>query len=593
MVQIRSDSPRGERTTADKAHRTSTTTLAAAAAASRSGLRWTTALLVLVTVMAGAVYHLTAATATAVTASKDARAFVSTTSSQQLRGSDNECRFYLGESAIPGSGLGLFTAIDLQPGQEAQSMADICLYVADTPRRTHFETHSWARDVFLGTFEGESPRGACEGFATLFNSMPPGVQTSKLDLHQTHDNGGLRRDRDAGAGAMTHYYGISSVATRHVAAASELTIDYGDFTYKEGKKYTAPVRTVPWLREHGMCIDHIRIQTATDPSMGRGAFAVRRLKKGTIVAPAPLQLFPNRAAFAEVAVGPEPLFLNYCYSVGDTEMLLYPYGPGVGLINHASPRKGKRKPNVELQWSTHSMNHATWLDLPLSQLRQMDYPGGLILDVVALRNIQPGEELYMDYGEAWETAWDEHVQAWSPDPSASSYVYPQDMDMTQPFRTVEEQQSNPYPSNLATVCWTPNWDRDKDTKMAWTKPTYDWPEGITYCNIQQRTKLVDKKDGALVQYEYEVSLNFEAMEPDRKDKLEYIDTRVPHNAIWFVDKPYESDMHLRNAFRHPIALPAQIVPPAWLLPDTMTMEKKSERKTSNKDRARRNDRLVK
>ena len=49
-----------------------------------------------------------------------------------------QCRFYLAESAIPRSGLGLFTAVDLQKGDEAQSMPDICIYVADTPADTHF-----------------------------------------------------------------------------------------------------------------------------------------------------------------------------------------------------------------------------------------------------------------------------------------------------------------------------------------------------------------------------------------------------------------------------------------------------------------------
>ena len=53
-----------------------------------------------------------------------------------------QCRFYLAESAIPMSGLGLFTATDIATGEQAQSMPDICIYVADTPEGTHFETHS-------------------------------------------------------------------------------------------------------------------------------------------------------------------------------------------------------------------------------------------------------------------------------------------------------------------------------------------------------------------------------------------------------------------------------------------------------------------
>jgi hypothetical protein len=80
---------------------------------------------------------------------------------------DAQCRFYLAESAVPHGGFGLYTAIDIKEGEFAQSMPDICIYVADTPEGTAFETHSWRSYIFDGTFEGRNPRAACEGFATL------------------------------------------------------------------------------------------------------------------------------------------------------------------------------------------------------------------------------------------------------------------------------------------------------------------------------------------------------------------------------------------------------------------------------------------
>jgi hypothetical protein len=170
--------------------------------------------------------------------------------SRQPTQNNQECRFFLAESAIPKGGLGIFSAIDIVQGQEAQSMPDVCIYVADTPKGTQFETHSWARDVFIGSFEGNKPRAACEGVATLVNSMPDGVRTSKLVSMAMHTNAGLRRTQHAGAGAITHYYGISSSALRNIPAGSELTIDYGDWEYDERKKYVAPIRNVDWLRIH-------------------------------------------------------------------------------------------------------------------------------------------------------------------------------------------------------------------------------------------------------------------------------------------------------------------------------------------------------
>ena len=146
---------------------------------------------------------------------------------------DDTCQYYLAESAIPMSGLGLFTTHPIEKGQMSQSMPDICIYVADTPKQdyTHFETHSWSRDTWLGMYEGRNPRAACEGFATLFNTMPPGVQTSKLQmLHPPRTpNNNTRRQSSVNAGAMTQYDGISSVASRDIPAGAEITIDYEEY----------------------------------------------------------------------------------------------------------------------------------------------------------------------------------------------------------------------------------------------------------------------------------------------------------------------------------------------------------------------------
>jgi SET domain len=312
----------------------------------------------------------------------------------------------------------------------------------------------------------------------------------------------------------------------------------------------APSRTVDWIRKHGMCIDNIRIDTATDPTMGRGAFATRAMKAGTRVAPAPIQVFADRTVFAQQV--PEAQFINYCFAIGE-KMLLYPYGPGVNLINHAPAEKA----NVRVEWSRHAMHHGTWLDLPLSQFLQMDYPGGLIMDVIAMRDIAEGEELFMDYGPAWEQAWETHLDTWKP--SDLSYVYPQDVDTkTQPFRTLEEQKKDPYADNLATVCWTNNWEREKGKKMKWTRPTkFDWPEGVAFCHILSRTS--EKGE-----YVYEVAMHFDWSDPGSSDNRDFIDTNMPHSAIALVDKPYRSDLHLPNAFRQPLELPADMIPAQWL-----------------------------
>ena len=38
------------------------------------------------------------------------------------------------------------------------------------------------------------------------------------------------------------------------------------------------------------------------------------------------------------------------------------------------------------------------------------YHTGLQLDFVATHNIEEGEEILLDYGDGWQTAWDQHVE---------------------------------------------------------------------------------------------------------------------------------------------------------------------------------------
>jgi hypothetical protein len=37
-------------------------------------------------------------------------------------------------------------------------------------------------------------------------------------------------------------------------------------------------------------------------------------------------------------------------------------------------------------------------------------PDGLVLEMFALRDIRPSEEVLLDYGDAWRAAWGDHVR---------------------------------------------------------------------------------------------------------------------------------------------------------------------------------------
>jgi len=74
----------------------------------------------------------------------------------------------------------------------------------------------------------------------------------------------------------------------------------------------------------------------------------------------------------------------------------------------------------------------------------------LAMELVVLRDIDAGEEIFLDYGNEWEAAWKKHVEEWEPVEGADSYVSAFEMNLQYDhvFRTEFEQMKNPYPSNL-------------------------------------------------------------------------------------------------------------------------------------------------
>ena len=42
-------------------------------------------------------------------------------------------------------------------------------------------------------------------------------------------------------------------------------------------------------------------------------------------------------------------------------------------------------------------------------------PKGLVLEMFALRDIRPNEEVLLDYGPVWRRAWDAHIRRWNVD----------------------------------------------------------------------------------------------------------------------------------------------------------------------------------
>jgi hypothetical protein len=122
-------------------------------------------------------------------------------------------------------------------------------------------------------------------------------------------------------------------------------------------------------------MDNIRDGTSTISHTGRGAFANRKLLKGSSVSPVPLLHFYEKNYFVtyEITdysrepnqtappVHSQPI-QNYCFGHPQSQLMLCPLL--TAFINHAH----EEKPNIKIEWSkSASMRHPEWKDMPLDK----------------------------------------------------------------------------------------------------------------------------------------------------------------------------------------------------------------------------------
>jgi hypothetical protein len=328
------------------------------------------------------------------------------------------------------------------------------------------------------------------------------------------------------------------------------------------------IRSQAFLEEYGKCFDHIRPGRSTLFQAGRGGFAVRPLAKGSIISGSPLLHLPHYKVFhiyefqhdpavgtwvrTEKVIG-QQIMLNYCFGHAQTTLLLCPYGAGVPYINH-----NQTLANVRVQWSKHGLTsqNDSWFNMTPPEMEWL-YKPNLGMDYIALRDIAEGEELFMDYGEEFEAAWQQHVANWKPLANSQTYSSAYDFNLRMwetPLRTEREQEWDPYPKHLQIRCHSVLSDHNWRQRIPKHPPKHAmWPlnEKGHACRILQR-----------VHEEGNVDL-YEVLVIDEEVGTQYTRSGVQRHAIAFVDKPYTTDMHLPNAFRFPIMIPDDMVPEAW------------------------------
>jgi hypothetical protein len=351
-------------------------------------------------------------------------------------------------------------------------------------------------------------------------------------------------------------------------------------------------RTPDWLRKHGKCLENMMPGKSLLPDAGRGAFAQFDIAEGEIVVPAPMIHVIDRDALAILdkdgnQVGVQ-LLINYCFGHRESSLLLCPNTNAV-LINHCSKRwKSKCTVNAEIRWSdpgwdetSDSFRKMTLKDLATQPFR------GLSADIVAIRHIPRGGEVFLDYGLDWEEAWLKHVNLWKPLPSMPSAKVVNDLKDPPNYLLSNDLREEVHHPHLFAGCQY--FETKEDNNKVWAQRDPSW-RNLTDEKILKKFA----RDGSkfVGQYSNHDDLSYwpcvifrpkpnedddetytvrilQQHFPDTKHQPWYfhdlprILTKYPRKSIHFFVNSSDRDQLQEGVFRHHIGFPDEIFPEHW------------------------------
>ncbi len=541
------------------------------------------------------------------------------------------CRLYLAPSTVQNGQqqdrenacprLGLFTSAPLRRGQRI-APSDIIIHLTDyLPQdlAPFLSSHSYNPQQFGGHYEAKSVASILPGVASTAVSTFH-KDANAMPFRRDYDEANVPRTTMAGSGAFSHYHNVTFYAKHDLDAGSEIFIGLGETDVETYKWYEDRIQfisdrqrrnddihdnhkvnhhrvDVSWLEDNGVCLDNLIAKKSKVNGAGRGAFATRFIPMGAIVTASPLVPILRNSTMTKrvkhlgkIRSSVSQLIINYCFGHVNSSILLYPTSPVVNLINHAAnsgddsdemnrsskqKNKSKHKPNVRLRWSKETKERLT--SKPRPDSNSNIHSNQFVIQFIATRDINPNEEILLDYGDEWQSAWDAHVAQWSPPPNPERYTpsYVMD-DVAGLLRNEKEQATHPYPPNVMTACFYKYSAHETNhgiarstataggtTVVKWKmdRQTFDYAN-LRPCSIMQRD---DAKGDGFITYTA-LMKNYAGMKKEEmipKGQVHVVDS-IPRNAVTFVDKMYSTDVHLKNVFRHEIQIPDALFPSSWI-----------------------------
>jgi hypothetical protein len=506
---------------------------------------------------------------------------------QALEESSNSCELWLAVSAFKPGVLGLFSGVPKSPGQRVAE-PDLLVPIFDANVNEFSPWHDFALPAVVVMGLHFQSKFRSEIFSPGISALMVGAGATcsdefanmKVEHGEQQDSVGVHRSSHATAGSFSYHYNFAYQATRSLLAGEELLLPCGPgqtgaTTAEPKERKGLPIEA---LQEQGMCLDNLSVAPSTLPGVGRGAFSKHAVPSGHVIAPTPVIHFDrSQTEILEQTTDPDPvipvkakhgvrytdkvlgeqLLLNYCFGHPDSNILLLPYAPAVNFINHS-----REKVNAVIRWSPLVLGSSMLVENP-NLLIDQPARHGLFLEFVALRDISPGEEIFIDYGDEWIEAWEKHEREWKPKPQDVTYMTLAEFSRRhggQAVRTPSEQLSNPYPDNLQTACFfvADSHFRADNDETVWANERFDC---LRPCDIEER--FGTGRDTHYTAKVYPMDIAKEPVNCGSIPKEGVRVTHIPVAGVGLADRPYTTDTFLESAFRHYIGVPDGLFPTAW------------------------------
>jgi hypothetical protein len=339
------------------------------------------------------------------------------------------CDLYLSQSTIPNAGRGVFAGRDFQMNDTVDISPTIYIQYEQI-YKSILQDYIFASDhndfgllmIGMGSLFNHADNNSLEHFSMGEELSKPTLQVTSLTAQTGCSLDGTRNLRKGEELYLN--YGPDWFANRNISISSDNNIQSGN---------TDSSRRV--------CLTNVEIRDTTRYAANHGLFAKKHFQKGELITVSPALILP---AFLLNESANSSLLMNYCYYKAGSKFAVVPIS-SPAMMNHyksiyftplfelegeekdlLSLEESQKKANVQMHWfnwnffqtcqstdEESSCESDPRLLFPETHIlrkgSEWDGYASATLGYYAVDDIEEGEELLLDYGNQWETAYRKYL----------------------------------------------------------------------------------------------------------------------------------------------------------------------------------------